>query len=601
MNGVINECLESLYDYSPKCKVSIELIQRLAQQLKLETFIDKLGYTVDTNTGAGSPQDKTQRLSIAGSSILLDIDFVDDETVVAVSMSLASNEVSSSGYIKSETMEQDVKHVVLDVCKSPLMFLKADQTGATSITALILLNNLKQERLNNFPVNLKYMANIDQLSSSSVNLFTYLEKVGLLLYAVSGFEGVGYGEGETSELFGVVGDIVGSKSAWLLNEGLTNSVGKAKLNSTELGQVGLFLDFWKDFRFINHELEDRKHERIGNSYSILVSIDPIDKETKQKEYLEANRSQIWHIVDSSGQTQKYRFEIHETSAPENISAGSTTSVNYNWAINLKLNHSVYVPVFLLEYLNLFKYTTAESDSELGAKFKLLQSDGLSHSVAVSTEPIPISIEHEISHMEPLQSVVIHNLADIVELIPILRNFIVLSNLYRTLFQQNEPEEKPLRSWSRRGSKVAEKEMTEEAKIKLRESLKLSYDVTDEELLSLNAISESATYSTVQPINKEEDLEQFMAGNDETEVETEPYLKLQVNHIDLLSKNKDVLMTLLGYIPQIGEIFLKFKISNGVFYTIDGDMDIDESNEKKLIQALNLTEDLVTSFKHVYRA
>lgn len=627
MNGVINECLESLYDYSPKCKVSIELIQRLAQQLKLETFIDKLGYTVETNTATGSTQDKTQRLSIAGSSILLDVDFIKDDIVVAVSMSLASNEVSSSNYIKSETVEQDVKHVVLDVSKSPLTFLKAE--GETSIAALILLNNLKQERLNNFPVNLKYLANIDQLSSSSVNLFTYLEKVGLLLYGVSGYEGVSYSEGnfKNTEQFGGIESLGdgffgenGKKEAttdsWLLNEGLSNSVGKVKLNNIELGQVGLFLDFWTDCRYINHELEIRNQPVIGNSYSILVSIDPIDKETKQKEYLETNKSQIWDIVDPNGLSQKYKFDIHETTSPENISSGSTISVNYNWAINLKLNNSVYVPIILLEYLNLFKYSTLETDPELDSKFKILETtEGLSHSIAVNTEVIPFTIAHEFSgQMVPLNSVVIHSLADIVQIIPILRNFIVLSNIYRTLFQHIEPtnEGKPLfRSRSRRGSKVVngnvvfgEKEMTEEAKMKLRESLKLSYDVTDEELLGLNAISESATYSTIQPINKEEDLDQFMKGNDEADVDVEPFLKLQVDDIDLISKHKDVLMSLLGFIPQVGEIYLKFKISNGVFQTIDGadDMDVDggsEVKEKKFIKALNLTEDLVRSFKHVY--
>ena len=56
----------------------------MAQQLKLETFIDSLGFNLDDS----KPGQKTQKLSIAGSSILLDIDFETDNKIVGLSLSV---------------------------------------------------------------------------------------------------------------------------------------------------------------------------------------------------------------------------------------------------------------------------------------------------------------------------------------------------------------------------------------------------------------------------------------------------------------------------------------------------------------------------------
>ena len=61
-----------------------------------------------------------------------------------------------------------------------------------------------------------------------------------------------------------------------------------------------------------------------------------------------------------------------------------------------------------------------------------------------------------------------------------------------------------------GISTTERELTEEFKHKLKESLKLPDDVTDEEILGLSAISETANYSTIPPANKDDiDLESFL--------------------------------------------------------------------------------------------
>lgn len=67
-----------------------------------------------------------------------------------------------------------------------------------------------------------------------------------------------------------------------------------------------------------------------------------------------------------------------------------------------------------------------------------------------------------------------------------------------------------------GIPTTERELTEEFKHKLKESLKLPDDVTDEEILGLSAISETANYSTIPPANKDDiDLESFLGNEDTT--------------------------------------------------------------------------------------
>ena len=94
------------------------------------------------------------------------------------------------------------------------------------------------------------------------------------------------------------------------------------------------------------------------------------------------------------------------------------------------------------------------------------------------------------------------------------NFLVLINLCRTVIKSKLTQLPVFNSKRRRSSRffgipTTERELTEEFKHKLKESLKLPDDVTDEEILGLSAISETANYSTIPPANKDDiDLESF---------------------------------------------------------------------------------------------
>ena len=44
-NDSLDDCLVTLYDYSSNFYINVELIQKLAQHLKLDTFVDKDAYS----------------------------------------------------------------------------------------------------------------------------------------------------------------------------------------------------------------------------------------------------------------------------------------------------------------------------------------------------------------------------------------------------------------------------------------------------------------------------------------------------------------------------------------------------------------------------
>ncbi|KAG2733064.1 hypothetical protein G9P44_004054 [Scheffersomyces stipitis] len=603
--GALENSLSSLYDYSSNFKVSIDLVQRLAHQLKLETFVDKLGYTVDAahQTPGGG---KTQRLTIAGTSILIDIDFVDDNDIVNVSLSLANHTSSSSSisevknpnsHIKSSTQDANgVTNLLIDPAKNPVSFFQQGTSGSASIAEEILLSNLRSKKLNSFPVNLKYLAGMDKLSSSSVDVFSFLERVALLLYTISSVQSTN------------------DPRDWLLSEGYITSTGKIRINDDNKQQLGVFSDYWQDNRYINHENGD-KTNLVGKNYNMLLKIVSSHRESKL-DYFEENRTKVWDLHSPQGGYKPYRFDFDVTSNPDFLPGN-------NLSIELVLNHPVYLPVYLLEYLGLLDYKKKKTGTIVDEMFETLNTgDEIVNKVILeSNSEISFKIAHNFTsnNVAPIKSVVINQLTDLAILIPNFRNFLVLANIYRSLCDvKSQSEILPGGIKSRRNSKVGniasnsiEKELTEEAKKKLKESLKLPDDVTDEELLSLNAISENATFSTIQPINREAetDLDSFFKNTpeepaisvEEQNAEKEEYFQLSLDDIDSASPYYDLQMSLQAQ-SRLGDIWVKFKIANGVIVAAQDDsaMEVDSDDIKtRFIRALNLTEDVIKSIKYAY--
>lgn len=641
--SALDKSLQLLYNYSSNFHVSIELIQKLAQQLKLETFIDSLGFNLDDSKPGVKTQIQTQKLSIAGSSILLDIDFETDNKIVGLSLSVNASESieqqniiqreidpdhkntngpSSSSHISIDIDELGIHHVKLNCNNNPISFLnkssKLNDANKTHVEQILLRNLQKTSKLGNFPINLQRLATIDKFTNYNSDLFIYIESIALLFNTIFQIE---------NQL---------NSNNWEIENGLSNSIGKVNINNED--RLGVSLDFWKDYRFINHEYEIIKNQSqngilVGNCYTIQVDV---VEASKQIDYLLDNQVQEWDIF-----TNKYKFEFDSNSLKSLILDGDEFLA---WSLQFKLNHSIYIPVYVLEYFSLRSnnYTLGTGDHDSRNVFgKINEGESFEQSLNIDCNSNSISSSFQLINdipgkFVPLKSFQINKLVDISKLIPILRNFLVLINLCRTVIKSklnqlpifNSKGGRRRRRSSRfLGIPTTEKELTEEFKLKLKESLKLPDDVTDEEILGLSAISETANYSTIPPTNKDDiDLESFLENEDNTNNNSgendgqmndndvdanvnrgiefpengNNYFLLKLENIDLTSRGGDLQLAFEAQFKS-QEIYIPFRISNGEIVPVQNndDMETDDTLSSKFIKALNLTEDIISSYKAVY--
>lgn len=624
-NDSLDQCLVELYDYSSNFKVNIELIQKLAQQLKLDTFIDKDAYShiFDPNlkTADTTPK-KFQRLSIAGSVILIDIDFTDVDKIIKVSLSLANQGTNTEGtkqefdldsQICPPEIDKEGHNVVrIDYMESGLSFLTKCNDKYLTLAEEILLSNLQPGKLGYFPGNLKYLATLDRMSSSSdLDLFSYLDKIALVLQAIYLLE-------------------TKKNSNWLFEDGLYTCIGKISMNDSENSKLGVFIDFWKDFRFINHELESKGSNKysLGKSFRALIDTDTVD--TSQKDYLEQNNDALWKLVNEKGDLESYKFVFNNDSNRETHSSNPIIAKNpkgtLNWNISLRFNHSITLPIQIIEFLGVTNYIRANEvpvDSDI--LMKLNETKECNCDLNLSTESsLKLRITQQLAQEYiPISSLSINSLSSISQLIPILRNYVVLSNLLRTMIKEYTTNTTAFVGVN--GTYGKSNELTTETKNRLKASLKLPEDVTNEELMGLSAFSDNNTAFSSMQLNKpnEVDLDNFM---NEESIDTQdglgeqiqdpiegPYLYFSIDDIDYSSSFYDLSLTLNGLLPSASgtavEFEVRFKISNGIISEIslnsnDEDTDMDKDNEKikkneSFTKGLNLTENIVKVLQYVY--
>lgn len=598
----LEECLCSLYDYSYNFHISIELIQKLSQQLKLETFIDKLNN--DTQN--------SKRLTIAGSTILIDIDFLDDNKVTSLSLSSANqdeNELKQENHLNDYT-RQDF-NITIDWSKNNVSFLKQKENidDKSSIAEQIFLNNLKSDRLNRFPKNLQYLAKIDRLSSTNYNLFDFLEKITLLLKTINHLEGIG-------ENF----------QDWQLNRGFSSFIGKVILNDTNTNELGLFIEYWQDFRFINHKYQDKLNEKNeSNEKSTLNQLETSNesKEKSASNQLETSNEsailmgknyKILITIDSAGSNNQINYFQQDT---WNLSTGKyqincpipnnlLTNLQ-SWLVYANFNECIWLPTYLLKYFDWNYKIEKDVDQEQDEMYQNLNQ---SREIIKNFNNVEFKLIQELNldKFLPIKSIELRKLSDLTTIIPILRNFLVLTNLITTSLKSDLTKEidqlvdKPS---SRRNSRVNPGELTEEARKKLKESLKLPNDVTDEELLGLNAINESANYSSIgSKQNDNLDLQTFMSES-QPQVKPTRYIQFTIINFDFITN--DIQLEIEGHLNE--NIYIPFTISNGQIMQkkprSDQDMDIDQEitpdflKLEKFIKGLNLTEDIYRIIKHIY--
>lgn len=597
-NSELDKSLQLLYAYSSNFQISVELIQRLAQQLKLETFIDNLGFQLQNSTN----NTNVQKLTIAASSILLDLDFESDTKIVNLSLSINGSENLQTG--EPYTIHKDelgLTHVKLNCNNNRVTFLNKSSNSNKTQVEEILLSNLQGPKLGNFPANLQYLAIIDKFANHNPELFIYIETISFLLNTINQID---------KEL-----------EDWQPEFGI---IGNVKLNQDK--KLGVVLDFWKDYRFINREyrlIKGTDELLVGQNYELKLNV--VDS-TNQVDYLIDNQIQEWEIAHG-----KYKFEFENTLKPLVVDGDNFSA----WALQLELNHSVYLPVFVLEYLGFLDYTTSEEEQSLKDVFeKVNNGEEFEQVLNIDSNNVSFQFSNNIpSKFVNLKSVNINQLLDIPKIIPVLRNFIVLSNLIRTVINNKLTQVPIFNNKRRRSSRLlgiatSEKELTEEAKQKLKESLKLPDDVTDEEILGLSAISETANYSTIQPVNNKDeiDLDNFLqnepngngstsSNNNEMEgikfSDSQSYFLMRIEDIEFSNKG-EVQLIFEGNVDA-EEILIHFKISNGEIQIVPNgtsttnttttitsdDMETDDTPSSKFIKGLNLTEDIISSYKSAY--
>lgn len=525
-NTAIAKCLALLYDYSSTYKVSVELVHHLAQQLKLETFIDKMNYTSNDDPN-------TQRLSIAGSSILIDIDFLDDKNIISVSISQGPSEDNNVGGTPLSIQTGDINTVTLDVSKADHVKSFLNSSGDESAES-ILLKNLKSSVLGYFGQNLKYLGTIDTLSSSSgLDLFTFLERVALLLSTISELEGVGKSEDS------------------LINKGYANSVGKVLLNDHSSGRLGLILTYWKKNRYL-----DEATTSSADEYSILISLVPTNS-SNQVEYFPDD--DIWHIQD-----KKYKFN----------SLGPSISA-VGWTVCLFLKDSVPIPTSLIEYWGYAFKSDGKEVNEILSCFNTNSDYGstLANTTFTFTSGL---IE---PHFENVNNVSIKRLSDIPQIIKVLRNCLVLDSLCQSVTQ---------------ASNLLEISPNDDSKQKLRNTLKLSNDVTDEELMGLRALTENSTYVN-NPLRRYSEVDSLIV-EDTPETETkEDFICLLLNAIDFTGDHDFQLS--LKSMKEGSTFSIQFKISNGIISS-SNDIQMDDDQSEKFIEVLRTTENIEKALKRI---
>lgn len=565
--------LRKLYEYSLNFKTSIDLVQRLARHLKLDTFIDT--DIQDNQNGI------TKRLSIAGSLLLIDLDFLEDIRVVKVSLALGNHQTPAELRPPPENGEDVMSDVNNEQRASeqnpniPKSFITVRDDSGVPLAEQILMNNLADGKLTDFPYNLLYLANLDSLSPPEGDLLLYLDSIGKLLSLI--YE---------KEL---------ENKDRRFAEGIASSVGKILYNDVDAQQLGLFLEFWHENHALHTFSENfqlLKHKaRLSVQKSTFPTLD----------YLEDAKKSQWYISSFEEDSLNKVSSIIEEQLPKKHS--DIFSPDKNWRLSLDLQQAIFLPRELLEYLGFEDCEIASNQVLQGCYDKINQNGKIDFRTTIDQDQLGISLEFPIiASYVPVSSLILPSLAHITKALPSLRNHIVLSCWLSSLIHN-------------KAVKITDigEEKTEVTAQKLRESLKLNHEVTEEELLNLNTITESKSYMGMQMIdsNTNTDLEDFVKQEDEisdaaNEKPTDDqstsqlsFIRLCLQEIDYSSPSSDLTFSVSGNKSSGAKLDGQFVLSNGAVKEVkadDVDMDVDNELFIRFIKALSISEDLVSAYE-----
>lgn len=576
-HSALHESLQALYDYLGHLRLSLELIRKLAKHLKLDTYVDA---EILANVNA-------KRLSIAGTNLLVDIDFSKDSKVSALTLSVGSlatkpqeldledlpmNDIDGTKFVKSASSHDGVTTVRLDFS----LELTASFLGSANCLEAekILLQSLQGDYLGSFPRNLYLLAQLDQELFLNGSIITDLDKLAWILAAVHSQECELQNHNETVLM------------------GWTSRFGKIMRNNRPQNSIGIFLQFWKARRGLEQA------GISGRTYHALLSLENLSFPVK--EYSQSARDELWQLCDASGSLKLYKLDF------DPLSLAFTSSGSR--ALILRPDVPICVPKQILEYIDV-QYVVSRHD-QLREVFKGLEKLG---SVSYKTEEafpeVSFSYE-EASPFVPIESIRLGSLNELTKVMPVLRNFLLLGQILEsvhtaaefTLYASADP-------------------LLVEASNKIRERLKLSSEVPNEELVGLGAFSTDylnasilESTASLQSLVKDEsphesELDKADSAGSELSLTLayalKPALKVGVVDVWYDSPNMDLVVSVSGRITSDTVISERCRISNGELIVdeikSENAMDVDETaraNEQgsKFLKALVLTNDVLLSLK-----
>lgn len=574
-HSALHESLQALYDYLGHLRLSLELVRKLAKHLKLDTYVD---YEILTASDA-------KRLSIAGTNLLVDIDFMGDAKVSALTLSVGSlgalpqelplddlpiSDVNGSQFITSSSTIDGVTRLCLDfsLATTPSFLGTAKCLEAEKI----LLQSLQGDYLGTFPQNLYLLAQLDQELFGNGSIATDLDKIAWILEAVHSQECALQSEDDN------------------VAQGWTSRFGKVKRNNYDQNAIGIFLQFWKARRGL--ELAGA----AGKTYNALLSFENLS--APPKEYLMSARDELWQLCDASGASHSYKLDFDPLSL---ALLSSHTRV-----LVLRPDEPIYIPKQILEYLDV--HHVVSRHVRLREVYKALEDPG---SVSFKTdEPLPdVTFSYdEASPFVPVESFKLDSLNELTKLVPVLRNFLFLGQMLEsvhaaseyTLYASNDP-------------------FLAEASNKIRDRLKLSSEVPNEELAGLNAFS--ADYLNAPILESSASLQSFVKDESPRESEMgkadsaaseltpgyvlKPSLIVSVVDVWYDSPNLDLVVSVRGKVSPSVIVSKEGRISNGEFIIdeikSEDAMEVDDTEKtneqgRKFCKALALTNNILLSLK-----
>lgn len=566
-NDYLHESLKLLYEYLPNFQISIDLIQKLAQHLKLDTFVDSEVQDPDTNQ-------LVKRLSIAGSLLLVDIDFKDPHTVTKVSLALgnhstsavntASSQLELNSVISTTKIDNTTIVRVNFLEENVLSFLNIRNADEKSVAEIILKENLKGSKLGNFPLNLRYLANLDRLSPQEGDLVLYLDNIAKYLEVIHIQECKLTPEDEN------------------IKSGQSSLIGKLMYNDEEANELGVFLHFWKSYNKTNKlpQVDYFKPQSFVGRLSVIESNAPA------KDYLRESTKALWEPKDANGNFLEYKITFDdEKHLPKGVPVSGPNT--RNWQLQFSFNRPVYLPKEVLEFLGFDDFEVAE-DHELKDIFEAIEQFKVVDLTLDSHPNVAFQLNHSsFSSFIPVSAVTLPSLNSISKLLPPLRNSIVYSTWLTSLVLQTQCQISDAYSTEAKKQRDTRPELTED------------------ELLGINSMAENNTYVGVQILdsNTNTDLEDFLKQEDEDEnmdkdngeskavtpVEQGPFMELCFDDVDFTTKELEFQFVVDGKTQSGKPIQKNFLLQIG--QTVGTGL-ADDLPSVNFVKALSLGEDLL---------